>query len=241
MITRSEPVEWGISPHVESLAMIRTPRLFRKKPKEGLAPVLMFDFDGVVADSLEVFYAEFSAALISLGFEKLSNKESLLSLFDGNVFKSLIKLGFPMRKLKALSGEFGPRIEKANQQVQPFEGMPELVSELAAAFPLYVITSNQTRAIEDFLERYQITGVREVLGADKEASKVKKIRRVVKGHPNCSPWYMGDTKGDMLEGNEAGALTVAIAWGWHDEERLRTGKPHRVVRTPAELRALFLA
>ena len=31
-----------------------------------------------------------------------------------------------------------------------------------------------------------------------------------------------------------------IAWGWHDEERLRTGNPHRVVRTPADLRALFM-
>lgn len=220
--------------------MLRRPKMFRRAPKEGLPPVLMFDFDGVVADSLEIFYAEFSAALISLGFEKLSNKESLLALFDGNVFKSLIKLGFPMRKLKALSGEFGPRIEKANQQVQPFEGMPELLSELAAAFPLYVITSNHSSAIEHFLKKYKITGVREVLGADKEASKVKKIRRVKKLHPDFSPWYMGDTKGDMLEGNEAGAITVAIAWGWHEEARLRTGDPRHVVRTPAELRALFM-
>mgnify|MGYP003348520008 CR=1 FL=1 len=139
-----------------------------------------------------------------------------------------------------LGREFQPRIAEANRKVAPFTGMPELLGELAAAFPVYVITSNQTRAIEEFLERHAVTGIRDVLGADKEPSKVKKIRKVARGHKGCTPWYIGDTKGDMLEGNEAGAITVAAAWGWHDEARLRTGKPRHVVKSPAELRALFL-
>lgn len=215
-------------------------RVFRRAPVEGLPPVIMFDFDGVIADSFEVFHAEFSAAVASLGFDKLSSRESLLSLFEGNMFQTLVKMGFPLRKLKALGREFQPRIAEANLRVQPFAGMPELLAELAAAWPTYVITSNQTEAIEGFLERYRIANVRDVLGADKEPSKVKKIRKVMRGHKGCTPWYIGDTKGDMLEGNEAGAITVAAAWGWHSEAKLREGNPGRVVRTPEELRALFL-
>ena len=213
---------------------------FRKPPQEGLPPVIMFDFDGVIADSFDVFYTEFSAAVEMIGFNKISSKEALLQLLDGNMFASLIKLGFPMRKLRALGKEFQPRIAAANDRVEPFPGMPALLAELAAAWPTYVITSNQTAAIERFLERHQITGVRDVLGADKEPSKVKKIRRVLKAHRACTPWYIGDTRGDMIEGNEAGAITVAVTWGWHSEERLLVGNPKRVVRTPQELRALFL-
>jgi len=214
--------------------------IFRRKPKEGLPPVIMFDFDGVVADSFEVFYAEFTAATRALGFEKLSNREALLDLFDGNMFTSLVKMGFPIHKLKGLSEEFKPKIAAANTRVKPFEGMPELLAELAAAHPTYVITSNQTVAIERFLADHKIANIHDVLGADKEPSKVKKIRAVLKNHKGCTPWYIGDTRGDMLEGNHAGAITVAVTWGWHPEERLRVGKPGRVVHTPAELRALFL-
>lgn len=212
----------------------------RRKPQEGLPPVIMFDFDGVIADSFEVFYAEFSAAVRALGFEKLNSPEAMLDLFDGNMFQSLVKIGFPLHKLKALGEEFKPKIAAANTRVKPFAGMPELLAELAAAHPTYVITSNQTAAIERFLAEHQIANVRDVLGADKEPSKVKKIRVVKKLHKGCTPWYIGDTRGDMLEGNHAGAISVAVTWGWHPEARLRTGKPGRVVHSPAELRALFL-
>ncbi len=215
-------------------------KIFRRAPKEGLPPVIMFDFDGVIADSFEVFYHEFSAAIETIGFVKLSSRESLLKLMEGNMFASLVKLGFPMRKLRALGKEFQPRIEAANARVEPFAGMPELLSELAAAWPTYVITSNQTSAIEHFLARYQVSGVLDVIGADKEPSKVKKIRKVLRNHRGCTPWYIGDTKGDMLEGNEAGAMTVAVTWGWHKEAKMLEGKPKRVVHTPEELRALFL-
>jgi len=202
--------------------------------------VVMFDFDGVVADSLDVFYAEFSAAVRELGYTKLDSREALLRLFEGNVIANLIKSGFPVWRLKKLGKEFAPRIAAANEKVAPFEGMPELLGHIAARYPVYVITSNTTSAVESFLARHAISGVLDVLGADKEASKVKKIKAVRKLHPGLIPWYIGDTKGDMLEANAAGAISVAAAWGWHSEETLRSAKPAHVVRMPEELRQLLL-
>lgn len=201
--------------------------------------LIMFDFDGVVADSFEVFYAEFRAAVEDLGFHKLQTRNDLLGLFEGNAFVQLVKLGFPVWRLKRLGERFGPRIAEANQRVHPFPGMPELLAELAAEHTVYVISSNTTKAVEDFLQKHQIAGVCDVLGADKERSKVKKIRQTMKQHPGSTPWYVGDTKGDMLEGREAGAATIAVTWGWHSEERLRTGNPDHVVHSQDELKRLF--
>jgi phosphoglycolate phosphatase len=59
-----------------------------------MAHLIMFDFDGVVADSFEVFYAEFRAAVEELGFHKLQSRGDLLGLFEGNAFVQLVKLGF---------------------------------------------------------------------------------------------------------------------------------------------------
>ncbi|MBI1319231.1 MAG: HAD hydrolase-like protein [Candidatus Hydrogenedens sp.] len=220
------------------IARIRTRITKRRKTERN--PVVMFDFDGVIADSFEIFYTEFTGAVRELGYDKLDSKEALLKLFEGNAFKSLVKMGFPVWKLRQLGEQFKPRIEAANERIEPFEGMIELLGDLAAAHPTYVITSNQTAAVESFLERYAVQNIIEVLGSDKEPSKVKKIRQVRKRHPEHNAWYIGDTKGDMIEANTAGATSVAAGWGWHPVETLREGKPDHVVMHHSDLRILLL-
>jgi len=205
-----------------------------------MQPVIMFDFDGVVADSFEVFFGEFTAACAEMGYDKLNSHEAFLRLFDGNLIEQLVRAGFPVWRLKKLVRTFEPRIKEANRRVKPFAGMPEVLGALAARFPVYVITSNVSETVLNFLSAYAIENVRDVIGAEKETSKVKKIKRVRKLHSGYTPYYIGDTKGDMIEGRAAGAVTVAAAWGWHPEPRLREAAPDHLFRTPAELRGLFL-
>ncbi|MCC6143932.1 MAG: HAD hydrolase-like protein [Candidatus Hydrogenedentes bacterium] len=213
--------------------------LRRPQWKEDAPPVLMFDFDGVVADSLDIFHEEFAAACALLGFDRLGSRDSLLKLFETNAFVALVKAGFPIRRLKRLGREFAPRIQAANEKVQPFHGMPAILNELARRHTVYVITSNVTEAITAFLDRHEVTGIRDVIGADKERSKVKKIRRVVRQHRGARPFYIGDTKGDMLEAKAARVLAVAVGWGWHSVDLLKEGEPDFIVQSPPDLLDLF--
>ena len=202
--------------------------------------LLLFDFDGVVADSLEVFSTSFMALCRAEGFDRIATREDFLALFDDNYLQSMLKLGFGVLKLRRLAKQFSPRITEAMAVVRPFDGMIDVLNALADAHPLYVITSSMTPAVEGFLDRHGVKGVRAVLGADHEPSKVKKIRAASAEHPGLPVYYVGDTRGDMREGREAGAETVAVTWGWHDEARLRAANPDHVVHTPEELRALLL-
>lgn len=205
-----------------------------------LLRVVLFDFDGVIADSLEVFAIEFRMACEAIGARPPATRNDLLAIFDQNALLGMIKAGIPLRKLREMGRQFGPRMVEAMDRIAPFEGMPALLNELAAAVPVYVVTSNATATVRDYLARHDVGGVRDVIGADKEPSKVKKIRQIRKKHPRTRIYYVGDTKGDMLEGNTARAITVAVTWGWHSEARLCEGKPKHIVRTPDDLRALFL-
>lgn len=203
------------------------------------SPLILFDFDGVVADSLEVFFSAFSAVCGDLGYTKLTSRDAFLSLFEGNAIFGLIRRGFTLRKLKQLGEQFKPRIQEMNEQVEPFADMPELLRDLARRHPVYVITSNNTDAILSFLEKHQIDGILDVIGSDKETSKVKKIKAVAGRHPECTPYYIGDTKGDMTEARKAGAIPVAVSWGWHTVEKLKEGRPAHIVDSPRSLAALF--
>jgi phosphoglycolate phosphatase len=211
-------------------------RLFRRRDEGS---VLLFDFDGVVADSLEAYFAAFTSVCTEMGFDRINSRESLLSLFDGNVFLQLVRAGFPVHRLREMAVRFAPRIRAIVETVPPFPGMPETLSRLAARHPLYIITSNETAVVKAFLERHGVTGVRDIIGADIEPSKVKKIRAARKREPRRTPYYIGDTRGDMTEARRARALPVAVTWGWHPEARLLSGKPWRAVHTPEELERLF--
>ncbi len=213
--------------------------LMLKFRRRGAGPVLLFDFDGVVADSLDAYFEAFTGVCTEMGFDRINSKESLLALFDGNVFIQLVRAGFPVSRLREMAVRFAPRIRAVAETVTPFPGMPETISRLAARDPLYIITSNDTAVVRGFLDRYGITGVRDVIGSDIEPSKVKKIRAARRREPRRTPYYIGDTRGDMIEARRARSLPVAVTWGWHAESRLLTGKPAHVVHTPEELEELF--
>lgn len=201
--------------------------------------VLLFDFDGVIADSFDIFHREFARAMCELGYPHLSTRDAVLGLFESNLLGGLVRAGFPFYRLRQLGREFGPRIAEAARQVLPFTGMPELLSRLAAHHPVYIVTSNTTAAAQHLLNLYGVTGLRDVLGADKEASKTRKIRQIRARYPEHQAYYIGDTKGDVIEARDGGAIAVAVAWGWHSEELLRSASPPHLVRTPQELATLF--
>jgi len=79
-----------------------------------------------------------------------------------------------------------------------------------------------------------------VLGNEVAGSKVEKIglarRRYGDGDGS---WYVGDTVGDIDEARDAGACTVAAAWGWHSRERLARARPDHIAATPADLLTLL--
>jgi phosphoglycolate phosphatase len=202
--------------------------------------LILFDFDGVIANSFEIFFKEFTAACNEMGFDRINSKEVFLNLFEGNLLLNVVKMGFPPWKLRGLFRRFQPRITEVNDQVHAFDGVREMLLHLTAVYPVCIISSNLTEAVHRFITREKIDGIREVLGADVETSKIKKIKRVWKKHPLAIAYYIGDTCGDIYEGKEAGAITVAAAWGWHSPERLKKAKPHYIVYTPQELEQLLL-
>lgn len=199
----------------------------------------MFDFDGVIADSLAAYYPVFAATCKELGFSGPATLDAFLDVFDTNAVKGLRRAGVPFYKLRKLGRCLAPRVAELNRNVSPFPEMTPLLNHLAARHPVYVVTSNMTDTARSFLDTHGVAGLQGVIGADIKASKVRKIRRIRKRHPGVSSWYVGDTKGDMVEGRAAGATTVAVTWGWHDRARLQSGQPNHMVDSVKALARLL--
>jgi len=195
----------------------------------------MFDFDGVLADTLDGFCEAMAAAFRDVGRPDLADRDRMLALFDDNWYEAMAGAGVSRAQRKRIDEVF--LADYARRGTAPaFPGVREMLSRLSSRHTLAVITSNRTAAVESFLAAHDMRGVSQVIGADVETNKVRKIRRVVAAYDAAAGhWYVGDTAGDIVEGRRAGVKTVGAAWGWHGAERLRRASPDFIVDTPAQL------
>jgi len=203
------------------------------------ASILIFDFDGVIVDSLDVFCACLLDVCREHKLEQPATREQFLRLFDTNMYEGLRACGLPASGQARLLAELGARLSRDLSQCRPFPGIPEAFVCLARQCPLFIVTSNLSVVVRGWLDGHGITGIEDVLGADRGTGKIAKLQGILQRYPGATGYYVGDTRGDILEGRAAGVRTVAVTWGWHNEATLAAVRPDVVVRNPAELSAAF--
>jgi len=200
--------------------------------------ILIFDYDGVIVDSLEIFMEKVITACKKHGSNQVNTKEDFLNLFDDNLYVNLIERGISKETIPKLIEDFLIGL-KEQRKIKLFNGIEEMLQKLSKGNKIIIITSNLTNVVEDSLKLKNIDCFEEVIGADKETSKVKKIE-TIKSKYKCNEYfYIGDTKGDIIEGKKADIKTIAITWGWHNEDKLKEESPDYIISTPDELVNLF--
>ncbi len=201
--------------------------------------LFLFDFDGVLVDSLDLYAEAVKRSLERIGMPILKSKEDYLALFDGNFYESLAARGVDLAAYGEAVREILPRIDTG--AMKPFDGLIPVLAALQKDSILAVVSSNGYRTIRTMLDRFGFAPYfREILGADFRISKKEKIAYALEkyGIPGERAFYVGDTAGDVGEARAAGISSVAVTWGWHSRERLAAAGPDFLVDTPEELLAI---
>ena len=200
--------------------------------------LLIFDYDGVIVDSLVIFRKNLIEACARRASVDISEKD-FLELFDGNMYEGMARLGVLEDKIPQILEDLKEGLSKEQGNLKLFDGIDEVARRLSKQNYSAIITSNVSSVVENYLTSRGMNCFTEVLGADKGTSKVQKIGILKSRYPGFMCYYVGDTLGDMIEGKAAGVITIAVTWGWHNEERLLKGKPDYIVNKPLELVNLF--
>jgi len=204
-------------------------------------PIFLFDYDGTLADTLAVFERTMTPALTALGFPPLVGREAFLRLFDDNMTVGLGELGIGPAQAQELFVALRPLLIAEQDNTPFFPGVPEMLRQLSRRAQVAVVTSNVGEVVRPKLaEAGLLAHVTDIVGSDIEPSKVRKIQSFQARAPEGTPvYYVGDTVGDMREGRMAGAITVAVAWGWHSPERMGAVSPDVIAQSTDDILALL--
>jgi phosphoglycolate phosphatase len=198
--------------------------------------LFLFDFDGVLVDSLSLYEKSVNICLERIGKPLIVSREEFLDLFEDNFFSAIVKRGVDVGEFMAASKAVTPALNYG--VVRPVTELIPVLAELKKRHGLIIISSNSSFAIRLMLAKFGFDPYfDDVLGADFNFSKIEKILYAM-GHYGTNgghTFYVCDTAGDIREAREAGVKAVAVTWGWHPRERLERARPDAMIEQPEDL------
>ncbi|MCX5848369.1 MAG: HAD-IA family hydrolase, partial [Deltaproteobacteria bacterium] len=178
--------------------------------------LFLFDFDGVLVDSLNVYEKTVTDCLKKINQPLTRGREEFLELFEDNFYESLKKKGVDLDVFLKAAEDILARVKI--KELKPVAAMAQIIKELHNNHCLIVVSSNDYDSIKEALDYFHYDGYfRDILGSDFMFSKKEKILFAAKKYQTDLQdiYYVGDTTGDIKEGKQAGIKTVGVTWGWH--------------------------
>jgi phosphoglycolate phosphatase len=200
--------------------------------------LFLFDFDGVLVDSLDVYHRAVAWCLEKIGTPIIKTQEEYVALFEDNFYVAMAKKGVDLDAFSGALIEYASNVDYY-QDVKPFSAVLPVLEELCGHNVLTIISSNSSRAIRKILARFQYNGCfQDILGSEFHLSKKTKIDHAIATYRinRDNTYYVGDTSGDIKEGKAAGVKTIAVTWGWHSRELLAAAQPDFLIDDPEELK-----
>lgn len=197
--------------------------------------VIIFDYDGTIVDSGDLVYKSFNEIAKKYGIKPIKTISKFSELYNKNIYDSIVDLGVSRKELPALINDWRRPFLDPNADVKLFPGMREVLNEISKKYIIFVVTSNSTEAIELSIKRFNLNKISKVLGAEVSTSKVEKIKMIREEYPNSDIYYIGDTKGDVIEAKKIGVKIIAVAWGVHSRTQIERARPDYIIDKPEEL------
>ena len=204
--------------------------------------VLIFDFDGVLADSLTPMLIYANKVCEEMGYPCIPTKNDLEALETMEFSRYGLQLGIPPDKVDDFVARNLEMFNSRDESLPIFPGMIEVITELSGSAALAMITGNSHIVVDKFLKAHEISNeFQKVLTTEHAGNRVEKILslKAQYGNPNQKVFFIGDAVSDIRAARNAGIKSVAVGWGHQSLMKLRKEEPDFTVDKPADLISLI--
>ncbi len=203
------------------------------------APItLIFDFDGTIADTLEMMMKTYNRVAPEYGCRLVTNEErGILRTKKPQEF--LKEYGMNAARLPLFLMRMRKEMGGCITEVKPVPGISMALRGLkTSGFTLGIISSNAVENVRLFLNMNDLTDLFDFVWSGSNVfGKDKVIRRLMR-KVDLSPEhavYIGDETRDIEAARKAHIPMVAVSWGYQAKEILSASQPDRIADEPGEL------
>lgn len=199
--------------------------------------LIMFDFDGTIADTMDIMYEMYVHIAHTHKMPVLS-KEAVHAYKKVPLKTRIKEQGISLYQL--------PKLFKAAHKIQdsmlskakPFEGIHTLLNELKKDYTLVILSSNNQSFIETFLHTYDLTMFDHVFGGAKLFGKAKAIKKVLKKlhYDTKDALYIGDETRDLMACQSIGMPIISVSYGYDDLELLKQSGATHIATSPEAIK-----
>jgi phosphoglycolate phosphatase len=200
--------------------------------------VIIFDFDGTLADS---FMLALSAFCEATQREKIPHED--ISRLRGMATRQLLhELRVPIWQVPFLAWRVRRMMHEDVERIDLVSGMAEVIRQLKKKHRLFIVSSNSSENIRFVLSRADIADYFEDIYGDAQPLwKHRRLRQLLRDkHLETNDvWYVGDTTGDIQAAHHEGIKSLAVSWGYNNIAALERHHPDTLVFAPDELLVHF--
>ncbi|KAA0265749.1 MAG: HAD family hydrolase [Chloroflexi bacterium] len=198
--------------------------------------LVIFDFDGVLADTLDDLIRFGQEACNQLGVNHFVTKDDLSHL----EVMSFDTFGRACEVPEHLLDEFVKISLNLFAEIESppaiFDGLNEVIRYLSTNHKLAIVTTNTAQNVRAFLTHHGLDSlVHAVYGVDTPGSKAQKISLARERFGEESVFMIGDSLSDIRAAKEAGVTSIAVTWGHQSLETLLRGEPDYLITSPDDL------
>ncbi|MGI9028293.1 MAG: HAD-IA family hydrolase [Candidatus Saccharimonadales bacterium] len=205
--------------------------------------VIIFDFDGTLADSAPIIRAIYTEIAIKNKLTVLTDENYQL-LRQGSLRDARKWSGVRFWQLPLLLRSMRRLMKLESEKVQLFPGVVKMIQDLSETdHELYILSRNTADTIIHVLERYDLQDNLQILDRRRRSfgSKASVIRMLLrsKRYKPETVWMIGDEVRDIRAANQAGVNSIAVTWGFQDTSILERYRPTKIVNNVSQLHKML--
>lgn len=197
--------------------------------------IILFDFDGTIADSSTVILKVANQFAEKFGYKKVDDIDKFRNKGISELFK---EFQVPLIKLPFFLVQYRKEYRKEIANVTPIIGIPSALKNIKReGYKFGIITSNSRKNVIIFLEKFKLNffdyiyadiGFFRKSGAIKKCLKRNKI-------DSSKVLLIGDETRDIEAARKNGIKVIAVTWGMQSKEMLKKFYPDCIVDSSQDL------
>lgn len=205
-----------------------------------MAALIVFDFDGTVIYSLEIFIEATNRLAEDFCYSPLSFAQ-MPSFRKLSLREMIGQLGMPKWKFPFFIRRFRKELSGLMADARFVNGMKQALFNIYQEhYRLGIVTSNSRQNVEFFLDLHEVRHLFDfIYGGQVLSGKTQVLKKISKRNKSTSQSlvYVGDETSDIQAAKCVGLPNIAVGWGFNNQEILSASNPDILIDNPSQLLA----